>query len=148
MTDQKSDRRREQLAFGRDIDWANEGKLGTVFFGPNKGDEFPPLPVGNVKDLFTEGFLDTEARHNESPPAKDLTEWAQTIKERYSQFQLEVGLIGYMVGPHRKDSRIRLNGVSIRAPGELPNQLKREVVQEFDPDLLSINDYHLEMIWD
>lgn len=148
MTGQRPSQRRELLAFGRPIEWSHEGQLGTVFFGPEKGNEFPPLPIGNVKDLIEEEFLDPTARHNDAPPAGDLVEWAQTIRDEYEEFQLEVALIGYMVGPHREDARIRLNGVSIRSPGALPAELKRDVVREFDPELLSVNDIHIEIIWD
>lgn len=148
MADKKQSRRRERLAFGRPIDWGTEGKLGTVFFGTKKGDEFPPLPVGNVKRLIEEGFLDRDARHNEAPPAGRLVDWADYIRDKYRAFQFEIGLVGYMVGPHRDDARIRLNGVSISSQGPLPRRLKREGAREFDPDFLSANTYHLDILWD
>ena len=148
MSGRDSSRRRERIAFGRPIDWENEGRLGTIFFGPEKGDQFPPLPIGNVRDLFEEGYLDGDARHNEAPPAEDLVKWAEMIRDKYSSTQLEIGLIGYMVGPVREDSRVRLTGVSIRSPGSLPRQLKHDVASRFDPDLLSVNDVHIDLLWD
>lgn len=148
MGDRQQSQSRELLAFGRPIDWENEGKLGTVFFGTKKGDEFPPLPIGNAKDLMREGFLDREARHNDAPPAGELVDWAERIRDKYRSSQIEIGLIGYMVGPHRQDSRIRLNGVAIRSPGPLPEPLKKEGASELDPDLLSVNTHHLEILWD
>lgn len=148
MRERDSSQRRERVAFGRPIDWENEGRLGTVFFGPKKGDQFPPLPIGNVRDLLEEGYLDGDARHNEAPPAEDLVEWVERIRDKYCSTQVEIGLIGYMVGPVREDSRVRLTGVSIRSPGSLPRQLKRDVARKYDPDLLSINDVHVDILWD
>lgn len=141
-------RAREELAFGRPIEWASEAEYGAVFFGPEKSRQFPPLPVGNAETLLENGLLDPEYRHNDAPPAAELIEWARSVQTRYRDHQFEVGLIGYLVSPERDDARIAFEGVAIRSPGPIPTALRREVAKRFSPDLLSIDDFAVEMIWD
>jgi hypothetical protein len=143
-----TDRRREQIAFGRLIDWQREAQFGTVFFGPKKSELFPPLPIGNVQSLLENGYLDPNHRHNDAPRASKLVAWAGAIQQRYKQEQLEVGFIGYMVSPNRPDSRVALTGVSIRSPGPIPGALKAEATREFNPDLLTVDDFTIRMKWD
>jgi hypothetical protein len=148
MTDEEAEYRREYLAFGRRIDWKSEGQLGTVHFGSNPSDEFPPLPIGTVTDLIDDGFLDPEDGHNEAPPAKELLAWARSIRDEFYSYQFEIGLTGYMVAPDRTDSRIQLNGVSIQSQGPLPEGLKRKSARRFDPDLVSVDESDIALIWD
>lgn len=147
-TEDPQNRKREHLAFGREIDWSAEGRLGTVFFGPEKGRTFPPLPIGTGQALIKEGYLDPRRRHNEAPPAGELVEWATTIFEEYRAWQFEIGLIGYMVGPHREDSRIALEGISIRSAGPIPEELQARVTRRFTPELLTVGDFTIEVLWD
>lgn len=145
----EADRRRERLAFGREIKWDEEGLLGTVFFGPQKNRPFPPLPVGVVETLFENGFIEPEYRHQEhAPTAGTLFEWAKHVQTEYRAYQFEVGLIGYMVSPRREDSRIAFEGVSIRSPGPIPEELKQEVAKEFSPDMLAVDDFEIRIQWD
>lgn len=148
MTDGEGEYRREYLAFGRRIDWESEGQLGTVYFGSKPSDDFPPLSIGTVTDLIDEGFLDPEDRHNEAPPAKDLLAWARSIRDEFHSSRIEIGLTGYMVAPGRADSRIQLNGASIRSRGPLPEGLKGKSTRRFDPDLVSVDESHMALIWD
>jgi hypothetical protein len=147
-SDLEDDRQRERIAFGRRIDWESEARLGTVFFGPEKSRQFPPLPVGTAKSLLERGYVDAGARHNEAPPAGELVEWAESVQTRFKAHQFEVGLIGYMVSPHRSDARVALEGVSVRSPGPIPTGLKREVAKRFDPALLTVDDFYVELRWD
>lgn len=142
------DREREVMAFGRPIEWAAEAEYGAVFFGPEKSRQFPPLPVGNAASLLEAGHVDPEYRHNDAPPAAELVEWARSVQTRHRDHQLEVGLIGYVVSPEREDARIAFEGVSIRSPGPVPETLRREVAKRFSPDLLSIDDFTVELVWD
>ena len=143
------DRRREELAFGRRIDWDKEGLLGTVFFGPEEKRKFPPLPVGTARTLLENGYIDPKNRHHEhTPTAKTLLDWASGIQTEYRSYQFEIGLIGYMVGPNREDTRITFEGVSIRSPGAIPNELKREAAKCFSPDLLVVDDFDIRVQWD
>lgn len=142
------DREREVLAFGRPVEWATEAEYGAVFFGPEKSRQFPPLPVGNAASLLEAGHVDPEYRHNDAPAAAELAEWARSVQTRHRDLQLEVGLIGYVVSPERNDTRIAFEGVSIRSPGPIPEALRREVAKRFSPDMLSIDDFSVEIIWD
>lgn len=146
--DLEDDRDRERIAFGRPIDWATEADFGTVFFGPEKSRQFPPLPVGTAEALLENGHVDAGGRHNAAPPAGELLEWAGGVQTRFKAHQFEVGLIGYMVGPDRPDARVAFEGVSIRSPGPIPTALKREVAKRFDPDLLTVDDFYVELVWD
>lgn len=148
MTDGDGGYHREYLAFGRRIDWESEGQLGTVYFGPNPSADFPPLPIGTVTDLIDEGFLDPEDGHNKAPPAKEILAWARSIRDEFRSYQLEIGLTGYMVAPDRADSRIQLNGVSIQSQGPVPEGVKRKSTRRFAPDLISVDESHIALIWD
>lgn len=141
-------RRAEQVAFGRTVDWETEADHGAVFFGPEKSRQFPPLPVGNAADLLEAGLLDAQHRHNDAPPSAELVEWARSVGRRYRAYQFEIGLIGYVVGPAREDSRVAFEGVSIRSAGPIPGDLKGEVAARFDPDLLVVDDFRIELLWD
>jgi hypothetical protein len=141
-------REREHLAFGRVIDWEKEAVLGTIFFGPAKNRHFPSLPVGNVDELLSEGFIDPESSHNESPPARTLVEWARYVQSEYRPHQFDVGLIGYMTSPERSDTRVRLEGISIRSVGPIPDELQHDVASRFDPDLLVVDDFQIQVWWD
>lgn len=142
------DRERELIAFGREIDWESEAQFGTVFFGPEKSRQFPPLPIGNAESLHENGYIDAQDRHNDAPPAGELIKWAKSIQMRYKAYQFEVGLVGYMVDPERPDTRISFEGVSIRSAGPIPEELKREVAKRFNPELLTVDDFYIELLWD
>lgn len=141
-------RERERIAFGRNIDWDDEGLLGTVFFGPEAKSAFPPLPIRTIQALQDAGHLDLDSSHNEAPTAGALLEWAKAIQDEYLEHQFEIGFTGYMVSPARGDARTRLTGISIRAPGPIPESLKREAGSAFDPDLLEVDDFEILLHWD
>ena len=141
-------REREQLAFNRQIDWDRESQLGAVFFGVEKSRQFPPLDIRSISRLADAGYIDLEASHNDAPSARELLSFAREVVDEYREYQFEVGFIGYMISPERKDSRIRLEGISIRSPGAIPEQLKAAVVRQFDPDLLTVDDFVIELKWD
>jgi hypothetical protein len=147
-SDDSMSREREQLAFNRSIDWAHESNLGTVFFGVEKSRQFPPLDIRSIRKLADAGYIDLEASHNDAPSAGELLSFARWVVDEYRDYQFEVGFIGYMVSPEREDSRIRLEGVSIRSPGPIPDQLKATVVRRFNPDLLTVGDFVIELKWD
>lgn len=142
------DAEREIIAFGRPIEWEDEGLLGTVFFGPNKRRQFPPLPVGNIKTLIDEGYLEPTYQHNNAPTAEELIEFVETLQGEYASLQFEIGLVGYMTSPDRSDSRIALEGFSIRSPGPIPEEVKRKITKRFSPDLLTVDDFYIEVKWD
>lgn len=141
-------REREYIAFNRPIDWDTEAHLGTVFFGVETNREFPPLDIDTIRTLAEEGHLDLAASHNESPPGRELLEWAADVQERYTEHQFEIGFTGHMVSPDRPDARISIEGVSIRCPGPIPEALKTAVARRFAPDLLTVDDFFLEIRWD
>lgn len=145
---QNDARERERIAFGRHIDWENEGLLGTVFFGPSTGSSFPPLPIRTVQELLEAGYLDPDATHNDAPRAAALLDWTRRIQEEYLEHQFEIGLTGYLVSPQRTDSRLRLTGISIRAPGPIPDSLKEEAGRAFDPDMLEVDEFEILLKWD
>ena len=145
---QNDTKSRERIAVGRDIDWENEGLLGTVSFGPSSGDAFPPLPIRTIEELLEAGHLDPYASHNEAPPTVALLEWAKDTQEEYLKHQFEIGFTGYMVSPNRSDTRTRLTGISIQAPEPIPEPLKREAGRAFKPDLLVVDDFEILLTWD
>jgi hypothetical protein len=141
-------RDREEIAFGRPIDWKREAQYGTVYFGPDKAHQFPPLPIGTIQTLLENGYLDPTYRHNDAPPATRLIEWARDVQRRYREEQFEIGLIGYFVSPERPDSRAALTGIFIRSPGPIPQALKADVAREFSPDILIVDDFEIQVRWD
>lgn len=147
-TDLEDVRERERVAFGRTIDWESEATHGAVFFGPEKRRQFPPLPVGNAVSLLENGLVDPEYHHNDAPPSAELIEWARSVQTEYREYQFEVGLIGYMVSPDRSDSRVAFEGVSIRSAGPIPEDLKARVAKRFSPDILAVDDFTIELLWD
>lgn len=148
MTQTNRSREHERIAFGRPIDWDNEARYGTVFFGPEKAKQFPSLPVGTAVTLLETGYLDPDYRHNDAPPASVLVEWASRVRHRFKERQMEIGLIGYMVSPERDDSRTGLTGISMRSPKPLPDGIQREIAREFDPDLFQVDDFTVQIEWD
>ena len=144
----KRESKREQIAFGREINWEKEGDLGTIFFGPDTADQFPPIPIGTMETLLKDGYIDPHHRHNNAPSASCLTNWADSIQQRFKSEQLRIGLVGYMVSPFREDSRISLTGVSIRSSGPMPEEIKCEAAREFNPDLIVVDDFDVKFLWD
>lgn len=145
----RHDRRREEIAFGRQVEWGKEGLLGAVFFGPDRKRTFPPLPVGPAKTLMEEGYLDPDQRHQDhAPPAATLVDWAETIQTEHRAYQFEIGLIGYMISSDREDTRIAFEGVSIRSPGPIPEEVKAKAAAAFDPDLMEVDDFRIVLQWD
>jgi len=141
-------REREQIAFDRLIDWEAESKYGTIFFGPEKSRQFPPLPVGYAESLLESGHVDPDHQHNNAPRSMSLVEWARSVQTGFREYQFEVGMVGYMVSPERADSRVAFEGVVIRSPGPIPEELKREVAKEFNPDMMSVDDFTIFIRWD
>lgn len=139
---------RELIAFNRRIDWEREAQFGTVFFGVEKSRQFPPLDVGTIRSLAEHDYIRLDESHNDAPPAGELLEFAKYVIDEYRDYQFEVGLIGYMVSPDRADSRVRLEGVAIRSPGPIPDELKSEVVERFTPDMLTVDDFVIQIQWD
>lgn len=78
----------------------------------------------------------------------ELLDFATGVVDHYREYQFEVGFSGYMVSPERSDSRIRLDGLSIRSPGPIPDELQSDVVRRFSPDLLTVDDFFIELRWD
>lgn len=144
----KTKRELETVAFGREIDWESEATYGTVFFGPEKSHQLPPLPISTAETLLEDGFVDPDQRHNESPRAEKLIHWASSIQHQYKYYQIETGVIGYLVSPDRPDSRIAVTGVSIRGAQPVPEQIEREAVRELSPDWVEADDFNIRLQWD
>lgn len=149
MTTTDDNRRCEELAFGRRIRWDEEGLLDTVFFGPQRHRSFPPLPVGTARTLLENGYVDPDKRHaTDAPTAATLVDWTGEVSAEYRDYQLEVGLVGYMISPSRADAGITFEGASIRSPGTIPESLKGKVAKRFSPDLLAVDDYEILFQWE
>ncbi|WP_436936561.1 hypothetical protein [Halovenus marina] len=149
MRDTKTkDRELEQIAFGKSINWEEESKYGTIFFGPEMTRTFPPMNVGTAETLLEKGYIDTEYSHNNAPNSARLVSWAGKVQHEYKSYDLRVGMIGYMVSPDRPDSRLAFTGVTIDSPTNIPESLKREVGREFTPDLIAVDDFNIEVRWD
>lgn len=143
-----SQREREEIAFGRLVDWEREAEYGTVYFGPDKPHPFPPLPIGTVQTLLENGYIDPDYRHNDAPRAVRMIDWAGSVQQEYKQEQFEIGLIGYFVSPKRPDARAALTGIFIRSPGPIPERLKARVARDFSPDILIVDDFEIQIRWD
>lgn len=144
---QPYERERETLIFGRAIDWEAEATLGTVRFGPADNREFPAISPDTVEALVDQGYLERSDRHNDAPSVGPLIELAATLREEYPD-SLSIGFSGFMVGPRRSDSRIRLDGFFVGAPHPIPQELIEDLVTRFDPDLIAAGQTYLEFWWD
>lgn len=148
---QKDDaKRREVIAFGRPINWDSEGQFGAIRFGPDKSKEFPSIPLGTIRSLQREGYIDPEYSHNGAPPAGELVQWCDKIKSRYLEWQLVISLIGHMTRGSKdggREGQVALTGFIIRSHDDIPDGVQRAFVQTFDPDIISIDAGKLRAEW-
>lgn len=93
---QRDAERREQLIFNRIYDPKNYGGdgLGLAYFSG--------VPVALVRQLVTEGLLDPQYCHNESPSVEEMLEFCHGADEAIWFFH------GFTVGPQRIDCRVTL----------------------------------------
>lgn len=145
MTEDCSDR--EQIAFGRRIDWESEAPGGTVTFGPATSRDFNSLPLTTVNQLLEYGYLDLTDVHNEAPSVREFLEFLRMVKAEYGN-KVDVGLSGFMTAPERDDSRIRLDGFVISGDDGLPSGLRGSVHRRFSPNGISVTESSLHFWWD
>ena len=137
---------RERVAFGQAVDWATDARFGTVYFGPADERPFPPLAPERARDLVAIGALDLAYRHNGAPPARELVEWAEELATDVAA--VDVGLVGYMTGPARFDTRVAITGVSLEADTSLPGDLQGRVARDFDADFYAVDDCAVAFRWE
>jgi|AKVG01.1.fsa_nt_gi hypothetical protein len=90
---------REQVVFGRSIDWEEESVGGVV--------RFKDLKTEDAKRLMKAGEIDPEGRQNNSPMASEFIKFMDSVDDH------DIRAIGYMVAPDRSDSRITIEGLRV-----------------------------------
>lgn len=142
-----SERDRETLIFGRHIDWEAEATLGTVRFGAADSRPFAAISPTTVEELVENGHLDRDSRHNDAPTAGELIDLAGHLRAEYGD-HLSIGIGGFVVGPRRADSRVRLDGFFVGAARPLSQELTEHLLGRFDPELIAAGQTYLEFWWD
>jgi hypothetical protein len=96
LNDVKTDAGREEIVFGKSIDWEEDASGGVR--------RFRGLDAETAQRLIDEGYLDPDGKQNYSPTAREIV-----------TFALENGAVvdGYMVSPSSSDARISREGLSI-----------------------------------
>lgn len=112
LKDLKADKRREEIVFGREVDW--EEVDGEIM-------RFEELSVEDAKTLVKEGYMDPDGTQNYSPPMKEII----AFMERYP----EVTAHGYMIAPGRHDARVTLEGVKYK--GAVTEDMKDDFEETF-----------------
>lgn len=124
---------REQIVFGRAIDWDEEAVGGVVKISP-----FGPLDHGidpeTARELLEKGYLQHGWGH------EAMIEFGERIVENHES-RLCVVLTGYMVSPYRGDARVTLDGITLGvtqladlyANAEIPQSVADEFRREFFP---------------
>lgn len=137
----------ERCLFNRQIDWGEESAIGAVFFGSEKARQFPPLPRGPLETARNADHVDPTEGPGNAPEAGRLLNWAEVATSTYEEEQLEVRYIGHLTAP-KHGHRVKLEGMRIDSPGELPELIEEETVEAFDPDYFISDLSFLEMRWD
>lgn len=142
-----ADPEREEIVFGRQIDWGEETRGQFIRISPHSEADTDGLDAETAQELIDKGYLDPEQRQNNSPRMQDLVEYAGRVEDEYD---VDVMLTGYMVGPERRDTRITLTGIEIRpTSGIIRRELERSFAERYArADDLSLNDDLLSAWWD
>lgn len=105
------DEGREEIVFGRTIDWGEETSGGLVRIG-----SLGPMDRGigpkTARELLEEGYILPDGSHGYAPTNETLIEFAEGIIEDHES-RLGVELTGYMISPNRDTPRIRFTAINL-----------------------------------
>lgn len=145
--DTNSAAERDEIVFGRRLDWSDNhhGLVHLALWDEADGD---PITPATARELVDHDYLDPESSQNFSPTAEELIEFAEYVDDQFDGH--EAGLIGYVISPHRDDTRITLTGfiVEIDDDVDLDPMLREAIHHEFSADEQFVGTEFVRYWWD
>ncbi|CAN5784035.1 hypothetical protein BH20ACI4_BH20ACI4_24770 [soil metagenome] len=135
---QKDFQKRDQIIFGKEIDWKNRG------LPPGVCERFDGLYAEGTRKLLALGFMELSQTMNGTPTIESFLEFASGMKQFDFKFE------GFAFDPNfEKDRSVCLEGIYLREdyPPEIGLAFAK-FVSGYQPDELSIEESFLRAWWD
>jgi len=108
---QKQVKERDEIVFGKAINWAEESSGGII--------RFRELGLEELEALVEKGYIDPEEAQNSSPTVGEIL----GFMKKYPA----VTAHGYVVSPDREEERVSLEGIECEA-SEVTDELRMDFV--------------------
>ena len=137
---QKDFQKRDEIVFGKAIDWENRK------FPPGVCERFEELDAQAIEKLLALGFMSLSQTMNATPTVESFLEFANEMEQKGFAFKFE----GFTFDPRfEKNQDVLLEGIYYR--GDYPPEVGlafAKFVSAYDPDELLIEDKFLRAWWD
>lgn len=104
-----ADPAREELIFGKRVDWDEEASGGIKRFSAGDVFDGDAITPETVREAAEAGYLSLDQTFNAAPTVEHLVESAEEVNDVAPEGG-ECRLIGYVVSPERADCRITIEG--------------------------------------
>lgn len=138
----KTDRERERILIGHEVDWSDQfGGMVRFWNGEGGGD---PIGPDRFRHLINAGYIDPDGSQNRSPTMEDLCSYGEMLVEKYD---VAVQYTGYMISPDRDDGRITVTGITVT--GSIPMAVRDGFRERFsEADNFSVGSDRCSAWWD
>jgi len=137
---QKDFQKRDEIVFGKAIDWENRK------FPPGVCERFEELDAQAIEKLLALGFMSLSQTMNATPTVESFLEFANEMEQKELAFNFE----GFTFDPlFEKNQDVLLEGIYYR--GDYPPEVGlafAKFVSAYDPDELLIENKFLRAWWD
>lgn len=136
---QKDSQKRDEIVFGRAVDWANRESP------PGVCERFEELDAAAIEKLLALGFMSLSQTMNATPTVESFLEFANEMERKGFAFKFE----GYAFDPREKNQDVILEGIYFQDdyPAEIGLAFAK-FVSPYCPDILKIENKLLHAWWD
>lgn len=137
---QKDFQKRDEIVFGRVVDWENRK------FSPGVCERFEKLDAQGIEKLLAFGFMDLSQTMNATPTVESFLEFASEMEQKKFLFKFQ----GFAFSPHFEEIQdVLLEGIYYE--GDYPAEIGfafAKFVCAYQPDELSLEEKLLRAWWD
>lgn len=133
MDEKEKSEMREQLIYGKAVDWSKQ--FGGIIW-------FEGMTVETLKDLIEKDLVDLEEQRNDSPSTEEFYEFM-----KLDLWNSDMTCHGYLVSPTRPDCRLTIEGLSFNSPVNEEMLIKFAELNRMADEFILSSDY-LYSWWD
>ena len=137
---QKDFQKRDEIIFGKTIDWQNRK------FPPGVSERFEGLDAKGIEKLLALGFMELPQTMNETPTIESFLEFANEMQQKGFTFKFE----GFTFSPYFEENQdVLLEGIYYE--GSYPAEIGfafAKFVSAYQPDELLLEEKLLRAWWD
>jgi hypothetical protein len=137
--EQKDFQKRDEIVFGKTIDWTNRE------LPPGICERFENLDAEGIENLLELGFMELPQTMNSSPSIESFWQFAREMEQKNFSFKFE----GFTYDPNYEHTDVVLEAIYYE--GEYPAEIGlafAKFVISYSPDDVAIEDNLLRAWWD